>query len=256
MDIATIVGLILGSVLILMAIGPENLQYFVNIPSVVMVLGGTTAALLIAYPLSTVLAVMGVVRKTVITKPINLTDIISHMVEFATVARRDGLLALEEKLQGLDDPFLLRGTQMIIDGVAPDSVRSILTIELEQMAQRHSYGKGVVDNIGAYLPAFGMIGTLVGLVLMLQNLDDPSALGPGMAVALITTFYGALFANLFMIPLSSKLAARNTEEILSREIMIEGVLAIQAGENPNVIRERLSGFLPPKQRAAESDEKK
>lgn len=252
MDIATLIGLALGSILVLVSIGPENLQYFVNIPAIIMVLGGTTAAILINYPLATVLSVMGVIRKTVSTKPIDLNDIISHMVEFATVARRDGLLALEERLQNLDDPFLLRGTQMIIDGVAPESVRSILTIELEQMAQRHSYGKGVVDNLGAYLPAFGMIGTLVGLVLMLQNLDDPSALGPGMAVALITTFYGALFANLFMIPLAGKLAARNTEEILSREIMIEGVLAIQAGENPNVIRERLMGFLPPKQR--EGDE--
>ncbi|TVR44038.1 MAG: motility protein A [Planctomycetota bacterium] len=248
MDIATLIGMVLGTVLILMAIGPENLQYFINIPAVVMVVGGTTAALLITYPLSTVLAVLGVVRKTFSTKPINLNEIIAHMVDFATVARRDGLLALEEKLQSLEDPFLLRGTQMIIDGVAPDSVRSILTIELEQMSQRHAYGKGVVDNLGAYLPAFGMIGTLVGLVLMLQNLDDPSQLGPGMAVALITTFYGALFANLFMIPLAGKLAARNTEETLSREIMIEGVLAIQAGENPNVIRERLSGFLAPKQR--------
>lgn len=256
MDIATIIGMILGSVLVLMAIDPSNLQYFISIPSIIMVLGGTTAAILINYPLSTVLSVMGVIRKTVSSKPIDLNGIIGHMVEFATVARRDGLLALEERLQNLEDPFLLRGTQMIIDGVAPDSVRSILTIELEQMAQRHSYGKGVVDNLGAYLPAFGMIGTLVGLVLMLQNLDDPSALGPGMALALITTFYGALFANLFMIPLAGKLAARNTEEILSREIMIEGVLAIQAGENPNVIRERLSGFLPPKQRSGPDEGKK
>lgn len=248
MDIATIVGMILGTVLVLLSIGPENLQYFINVPSLVMVMGGTSAAILINYPLSTVLQVMGVLGKTMKAKPINLNEIIDQMVEFATVARRDGLLALEEKLQSLEDPFMLRGTQMIIDGVAPESVRAILTIELEQMAQRHAYGKGVVDNLGAFLPAFGMIGTLVGLVLMLQNLDDPSALGPGMAVALITTFYGALFANLFMIPLSGKLAARNTEEILSREIMIEGVLAIQTGESPNVIKERLMGFLPPKQR--------
>lgn len=255
MDIATVVGVILGSVLILVGIGLGNLQFFIDVPSIIMVLGGTSAALLITYPLSTVLSVMGVVQKTFFAKPINLNEIIDHMVEFATVARRDGLLALEEKLQNLEDPFLLRGTQMIIDGVAPQSVRSILTIELEQMAQRHSYGKGVVDNLGAYLPAFGMVGTLIGLVLMLQNLDDPSALGPGMAVALITTFYGALFANLFMIPLAGKLGARNTEEILSREIMIEGVLAIQAGENPNVIRERLAGFLAPKQRPSEEASK-
>jgi chemotaxis protein MotA len=254
MDIATIAGMILGCSLLLMAIGPANLGYFIDVPSIIMVLGGTLAATLINYPLSTVLSVMGVIQKTITTKPIDLNQIITHMVDFATVARRDGLLALEEKLQGLDDPFMLRGIQMIIDGVAPESVRSILTIELEQMARRHAYGKGVVDSLGAFFPAFGMIGTLVGLVLMLQNLDDPAALGPGMAVALITTFYGALFANMFMIPLSGKLAARNTEEILSREIMIEGVLAIQAGENPNVIRERLMGFLPPKQRKGKDEE--
>lgn len=248
MDIATIVGMLLGVGLLLSAIGPANLQFFIDVPSIIMVIGGTLAATLINYPLGTVLSVFGVVKNTVTTKPIDLMGIIERMVDFATVARRDGLLALEEKLQDLSDPFLLRGIQMIIDGVAPESVRAIMTIELEQMASRHANGKGLVDNLGAFFPAFGMIGTLVGLVLMLQNLDDPSALGPGMAVALITTFYGALFANMFMIPLAGKLAERNTAEILNRQIVIEGILAIQAGENPNVIRERLLGFLPPKDR--------
>lgn len=248
MDIATIIGLLLGVGLVLSAIGPANLQFFIDVPSIVMVIGGTMAATLINYPLSTVVSVFGVIKNTITSKAVDLNEIISHMVDFATVARRDGLLALEEKLQNLDDPFLLRGIQMIIDGVAPESVRSIMTIELEQMATRHAYGKGVIDNLGSFFPAFGMIGTLVGLVLMLQNLDDPSALGPGMAVALITTFYGALFANLFMIPLAGKLATRDQQEILQRQIMIEGILAIQAGENPNVIRERLNGFLPPKDR--------
>ena len=255
MDIATILGLVLGCTLVLMGIGPANLSYFIDIRSVIMVIGGTIAALLIAYPLATVLSTMGVVMKTILIKPINLTEIIDNMVEFATIARKDGLLALEEKLETLESPIMKRGTQMIIDGVAPENVRAIMTIDLEQMAGRHSYGKGLIDNIGAFLPAFGMIGTLIGLVLMLQNLDDPSALGPGMAIALITTFYGALFANLFCIPLAVKLGVRNTEEILSCEIMIEGVLAIQAGENPNVIRERLASFLPPKQRTSEEDGK-
>ena len=140
---------------------------------------------------------------------------------------------------------MFRGVQMIIDGVAPEAVRAILETELEQMMARHAVGKGVVDAAGAAAPAFGMIGTLIGLVLMLQNLDDPKCLGPGMAVALITTFYGAVIANVAFLPLAGKLGARNNEEVLARQIMIEGILAIQSGENPNVIRERLNGFLHP-----------
>ncbi|MHC5067544.1 MAG: motility protein A [Planctomycetota bacterium] len=248
MDIATVGGLALGTGLLLMGIGPANLPYFIDVGSMIIVLGGTTASLLINYPLSSVLGAVGVVKRTINFESSDIESEITRMVDFATVARRDGLLALEEKLEGLDDQFLLRGIQLIIDGVAPDSVRAIMEIELTQMAGRHSNGKGLVDAAGAAAPAFGMIGTLVGLVLMLQNLDDPSALGPGMAVALITTFYGAVIANLVFIPLAGKLGARNSEEILGRQVMIEGVLAIQAGENPNVIRERLNGFLPPDDR--------
>ncbi len=254
MDLATIIGVLLGFGLIVQAIGPANMQYFVDVPSMVIVMGGTFAAMLINYPLAHMLSLLGVVKKTLLTKSTDLNDVINHMVEFATVARRDGLLALEEKLADLDDPFLLRGIQMIIDGLATESVRSILTIELEQMAVRHQTGKGLMDEFGAKFPAFGMIGTLVGLILMLQNLDDPSKLGPGMAVALITTFYGAFTANLICIPLAGKLGQRNGEEILARQVMIEGVLAIQAGENPNVIRERLVGFLSPRERRQEDEE--
>ncbi|MFW5750992.1 MAG: motility protein A [Planctomycetota bacterium] len=249
MDAATLGGLALGVTLLLIGIKPANLQYFIDPGSMVIVAGGTMAALLINYPLRSVLSVTGVVRNTMLFSSTDLNEVIDRMVEFATIARRDGLLALEERLEDLQDPFLLRGIQMIIDGVAPESVRSIMEIELEQMASRHSYGKGIIDSAGAMAPAFGMIGTLIGLILMLQNLDDPSALGPGMAVALITTFYGAVIANLVFIPLAGKLGARNTEEVLARQVMVEGVLAIQAGENPNVIRERLKGFLSPADRA-------
>ncbi len=253
MDPATLGGLLLGVTLLLLGIGPANLEYFIDPGSMVIVLGGTVAALLINYPLKSVLAMIGVIKNTFSFTSTDLNEVIERMVEFASIARRDGLLALEERLGELQDPFLLRGIQMIIDGVAPESVRAILEIELQQMASRHSYGKGIIDSAGALCPAFGMIGTLIGLILMLQNLDDPSALGPGMAIALITTFYGAVTANLVFIPLSGKLGARNTEEVLSRQVMVEGVLAIQSGENPNVIRERLKGFLPPADRPAPED---
>lgn len=248
MDIATVVGMVMVVGLLLTGIGPANLPYFIDIGSVLIVVGGTFSFILINYPLGTVLGIVGVLKNTVFFTLIELSVEIERMVEFATIARRDGLLALEEKLADVDDPFLLRGIQMIIDGVAPESVRAIMEIELDQLAARHSYQKGVVDALGASAPAFGMIGTLIGLVLMLQNLDDPSALGPGMAVALITTFYGAVIANVFFIPWAGKLDARNKDELKGRQLMIEGVLAIQAGENPNVIKERLLGFLAPKDR--------
>jgi len=251
MDIATLVGLVLVVGLLLSGIGPANIVFFVDIGSLLIVVGGTSAFLLICYPLPSALSLFAILKNTVFYMSVNLNQEIDRMVEFATIARRDGLLALEEKLNNVNDPFLLRGIQMIIDGVAPESVRAIMSIELDQIAARHSYGKGVIDNLGSAAPAFGMIGTLIGLVLMLQNLDDPSALGPGMAVALITTFYGAVLANAFLIPFGGKLDARNKDEIKARQLMVEGVLAIQAGENPNVIKERLMGFLPPKDRPVE-----
>jgi chemotaxis protein MotA len=197
-----------------------------------------------------VLRTVGYVKKAFSEKPVDLQGVIEQMVGFAQTARRDGLLALEGKLQELKEPFLLRGIQMVIDGVSPENVRSILVIDLEQMATRHSQGKGVIDAFGAAAPSFGMIGTLVGLVLMLQNLSDPSALGPGMAIALITTFYGAVLANLIFIPIAGKLSNKNNSEVLARNLMIEGIIAIQGGENPNVIRERLFSFLSPAQRPA------
>ena len=248
MDIASVIGSILIVLLLLMGIGPANIGYFIDPASMIIVVTGTIASLLINFPLSGVLGMVGTMKNTFFFTPANLQEELNRMVEFATVARRDGLLALEGQIEGLKDPFLLRGIQMIIDGVQPDSVRSILEIELGQMMARHSVGKGLIDAAGGAAPAFGMIGTLIGLVLMLQNLDDPSALGPGMAVALVTTFYGAVIANALFIPVAGKLGERNKEEILARQVTIEGVLAIQAGENPNIIRERLNGFLPPKDR--------
>lgn len=250
MDIATIMGALLGVFVVVWSIGFSSLIYFWDMPSVVCVFGGTVSYLLMNFPLKSVMAIPKLMMETVKVKPTDLPAEITRMVEFATIARRDGLLALEEKLGELKDPFLLRGIQMIIDGVAPESVRSILEIDLGQMAGRHSIGKGILDAVAAAAPAFGMIGTLMGLVLMLQNLSDPSALGPGMAVALITTFYGAVIANMVYLPMAGKLGERNKEEILARQVMIEGVLAIQAGENPNVIRERLNGFVPPPVRVA------
>ncbi len=167
------------------------------------------------------------------------------MVEYANIARREGLLSLEEKLEELEEPFLSKGIRLIIDGFPQETVKNILAIELEYMEQRHGTGKGILDAMGNFAPAFGMIGTLIGLVAMLQTLDDPSQIGGGMATALLTTFYGALFANLFFIPLAGKLDTRNREETLLREIMIEGLLSIQAGDRPQLVAEKLKSFVAP-----------
>ncbi|MFH2001068.1 MAG: MotA/TolQ/ExbB proton channel family protein, partial [Planctomycetota bacterium] len=163
--------------------------------------------------------------------------------------RREGLLALENKLESLEDPFLTKGIRLIIDGFPTETVRDILEIDADQSSARHIMGKSIYDSMGAAAPAFGMIGTLVGLVQMLQNLDDPSKIGGGMAVALITTFYGAVMSNMVFLPLAGKLAQREKEEQLIRQIIIEGVIAIQAGDQPQLVEEKLKSFLSPRDRA-------
>jgi chemotaxis protein MotA len=248
-ELSTVIGAIAAILCVIMAIQPQNLGMFYDPEGVIVIFGGGICVLFISYPWSALKAMPKVILQTVLGKKQHLPHVIEQMVGFAQVARRDGLLALEEKLKGLKDPFLLRGIQMIIDGIAPESVRVILNTEVDQMAVRHMVGKGMVEYLGAAAPALGMVATLIGLVRMLANLSDPSSLGPAMSVALVATFYGATLANFICIPLGNKLHDNNIEEMLARSLMIEGVLAIQSGENPNVIRERLMSFLPPTERA-------
>jgi chemotaxis protein MotA len=249
MDFGTIIGCIFALVAVLMAIQPQNLAQFIDPEGIIIIFGGGLCVLLISFPLRSLLGLPRVIGKAMRTADQRLPEVIETMVAFATVARRDGLLALEERLRGLEDPFLLRGIQMTIDGVPPESVRAILNTDVDQMAVRHQVGKGIVEYAGAAAPALGMCATLIGLVRMLNNLSDPSSLGPAMSVALTATFYGAILANFICIPLGNKLHDRNVDELLARQLMIEGILAIQSGENPNVIRERLLSFLPPPERA-------
>jgi chemotaxis protein MotA len=249
MDVATLAGVILGFFLIISSIlMASSLAIFIHVPSLMITIGGTIAATLINYPLSKVLSVFKVARTAVLFKLPPVDVEIDRMVEFANVARREGLLSLEEKLEDLEDPFLGKGIRLIIDGFPQETVRAILAIELEYMEQRHGTGKSILDSMGSFCPAFGMIGTLIGLVAMLQTLDDPSQIGGGMAVALLTTFYGALFANLIFIPLAGKLDTRNREETMMREVMIEGLLSIQAGDRPNLVAEKLKSFVAPEVR--------
>jgi len=249
MDFATLIGSIAAIMCVVMAIQPQNLGQFVDPEGIIVIFGGGICVLMISYPFGSLMGLPKILAKVMKPPALHLPEVIETMVSFATIARRDGLLALEEKIKELKDPFLLRGIQMTIDGVPPESVRAILNTDVDQMAVRHMVGKSMVEYLGAAAPALGMCATLIGLVRMLANLSDPSSLGPAMSVALVATFYGATLANLICIPLGNKLHDRNIEEILARQLMIEGVLAIQSGENPNVIRERLMSFLPPHERA-------
>ncbi len=246
MDIGTVIGLILGAGLIFWAIvSKESITTFIDPGSVAIVIGGALAAALISFPLRNLLGVAKVVKKAFFSKARPAGDLISELVGYAEVARRDGILSLESMTKTIDDPFIVSGIQMAVDGTDPETIESVMTADLEASGERHEGGKAIFDNIGKYAPAFGMIGTLVGLVIMLQNMDDPAKIGPGMAVALLTTLYGALTANLVALPIADKLGRRSEEELLLKTIVIKGVMSIQSGDNPRIVEQKLKTFLPP-----------
>ncbi len=249
LDLATLIGLFGGTILILLTIMiGGGLSAFINIPSLLVVVGGTIAAVLVQYPLNDVLGVIGVMRQTLLTKAADPLNTIKTIVQFAEEARRDGLLALEKHIKETDDEFIKDGLQLAIDGTEPELLREILDTEVANLEDRHKKGHGILEAFGTYAPAFGMIGTLIGLVIMLRNMKDPSSIGPSMAVALITTFYGAVMANLIFLPLAGKLKERTREEIKIREMILEGILSIQSGDNPRLVEQKLKTFLPPKMR--------
>lgn len=249
MDIATIIGIVAGFGLIFMAIlMGGNPVIFVSVSSVVIVCGGTVAATLINYPLGDVLKVFTTLRNAFFFEERDPRGLITKLVEFATVARREGILALESRAGDVDDEFLSRSIQLAIDGTAPELIKDILTTELAFMEDRHSMGQAILNSMGASAPAFGMIGTLIGLVQMLAGMDDPSQIGAGMAVALLTTLYGAIIANVLFIPAAGKLKVRTAGELLAKEITIEGILSIQSGDNPRVVEQKLKAFISPAER--------
>lgn len=256
MDTASLIGLGLGTVAIIFGIisGSGNLIWFVSIASVFITVGGSFSALLVAYPLQKVLNMTQVMKIIFFPPKYDPGELILTVVSFSEKARREGLLALEDDLGDLDDEFLRKGIQLVVDGNDPELVRKILETDIEQLIARHDENKMVWDNWGAIAPSFGMIGTLIGLVIMLQNLEDRSAVGPGLALALITTLYGAIMCYLIFMPFSIKLDLRTAEEVLTKMIMLEGVLSIQSGENPRIVKDKLVSFLPPSQREAISSE--
>ncbi len=251
MDLNTVIGATLVVLLVLfaMAMGPGGVATFVDVPSVVMVLGGTTAVTMLAFPISDLKPVIKVMMVAAVRKTASATDEIDRIVSYANLARKEGLLALETRLQDVDDAFFAKGIQLVIDGFGADTVRDIMELEAEWEKQRHDCGRKIMEQMGAFSPAFGMIGTLVGLVQMLQDLSDPNSIGVGMATALLTTLYGAMAANMFFLPMAGKLDQVSKSESLVRSLMIEGIVAIQSGEKPQLIKEKLKGFLAPGVRA-------
>ncbi len=246
MDIATVVGVLLGIVLVVMAIMTGgDIGAYLNGPAVMIVVGGSIAATMASQPLKGFLKIPKVVAKTLFDKTPQPAEIIRDLVDLAEVARRDGILALEGMIDQMRDEFMVRGVQMAVDGTDPEIIQAVMETELENLLDRHETGKTMLDSLGRYAPAFGMIGTLVGLVAMLSNMDDPSKIGAGMAAALLTTLYGALLANVVFLPLADKLALRSGEEALCKTIIIHGVMSIQSGDNPRTVESKLMTFLPP-----------
>ncbi|MGQ3685461.1 MAG: motility protein A [Candidatus Loosdrechtia sp.] len=262
MDIATPAGLLIGFVLLIISIvlggGFSGVIAFLNIPSILIVAGGTVAATLIRFPLTRVTGLVGLMMKTLFVKVASPQVEMKRMIEFAKLARREGLLSLESKIDDSKDAFLSKSIQLMVDGTDADSIRQILEKEIDYLKNRHSIGRDVLSSMGTVSPAFGMMGTLIGLILMLRELDDPSQIGVGMATALITTFYGVLLANLIFLPMAGKLDIRSKEETLVKELIVEGVVSIQSGDNPTIVEEKLKGFLSPAQRKQmpNSEEKK
>jgi chemotaxis protein MotA len=251
MDISTIVGVLLGFALIGMAILlGGSVSAYIDVPSIIIVIGGACAAVLASNPISSVLNLPKVVMKTIFGAAPEAAPLIEQMVSFAEVARRDGILALEGKTEEMEDGLLLLGIKMAVDGTDPELIEQVMEADLENMMARHDVGKGMLDAVGRFAPAFGMIGTLIGLVAMLANMSDPSAIGAGMAAALLTTLYGAILANVLALPLADKLKIKNDEEVLAKSIILKGVMSIQAGDNPRVVEQKLRTYMPPAARAA------
>jgi chemotaxis protein MotA len=249
MDIASVVGAILGITLLLAAVAmAPNAPFgaFIDYPSAVMVFGGAAASVLICFPLRAVFNFLRVIKKVFFFREPDFHQIVEQMASLAETARRDGLLALEARIDEISHPLLVMGIQLAVDGTRPEVIESILRTEMEALSVRHRGGKAVMDQFGRFAPAFGMIGTLVGLIMMLTNMSDPNTIGPGMAVAMITTLYGAILANLFCLPFSEKLGYQSKRELLAMEVIVRGIMAIQSGENPRVIEQRLRAFAPKK----------
>lgn len=250
MDLATLIGMGagMGVVLVAMLMG-SGLGAFINVPSIMVVFGGTIAVIFMRFTMQQFFGSFKVAIKAFKTKLDKPQDIIVQAVDLAGIVRREGLLALER--QEVDNAFFQKGLRLCVDGLEPEFVRKVLHEEMEATIERHQSGQRIFKAIGEAAPAMGMIGTLIGLIQLLGNMEDPKQIGPAMAVALLTTLYGALLANLVALPIADKLEIRSKEESLNKALMIDSIAAIQEGRNPRVLQELLSSYLPKSDRVEE-----
>ena len=252
MDIASLVGLILGAVMVVFGIlssGGNIVEDFMDLPSVIITIGGSLAGTLASHKLADFIGGLKSIGLAMKEPSVgDASEVISNIINLSNISRKEGLLALEEATHDMDDEFLKKGINLVVDGTDPDLVRGILETDLINLEARHKKVIGFWEKWAELGPAWGMIGTLIGLVNMLKNLTDSSSIGPNMAVALLTTLYGSLIANWLAGPTAAKLKVNNDMEIMMREITVEGLLSIQAGENPRVIEEKLKSFLAPSDR--------
>lgn len=257
MDIATIGGLVGGFVVVLfgtIVAGLSPMDIF-NLPSILITFGGGAAGAIVASPMQRLTGITSYTKFAFSPTKTDLANLILTLVNFSERARREGLLSLEDDLASLDEPFLRKGIQLVVDGTDPELVRNILETDMKNISNRHKEGATFWADLGMFFPSFGMIGTLIGLIQMLKNLGsgDPAAIGAGMAAALITTLYGSLGANLVAIPIQKKLEIRDRDEMVVKAVMIEGILSIQSGDNPRIVKDKLASFLPPAEREALDD---
>lgn len=252
MDLGTVLGLVLavGMIAASVVMSGGSPRAFYDSAAIATVCGGMLAALLLCFPLSTVARLPSVLFRLLFPKVTDNRALIEELTKLAEVARREGMLAIEHRSAEISHPFIRLGVELAVDGTRPEMLEEVLRSEIDSLAQRHREGKGMLDQLGRSAPAFGLIGTLLGLIVMLGNISDPSSIAGGMAVALITTLYGAVLSTASLLPMAEKLAYYSRQEMVSREIIIRGILAIQAGEHPRLIAQRLQVYLPPSQRAA------
>jgi chemotaxis protein MotA len=254
MDIATIGGLFGGFLLIVGSIfaAGNSIALYIDVASAIIVIFGSFAAMIVASPMQRALGFTKFLNIIMNVQVYNKEAIITQLVTFADNARKEGLLSLDDALNDVEDEFLRGGLRLVVDGTDPDVIKKILYGNVEQIDSRHQDGIGFFGTWAEVAPAFGMIGTLLGLIGMMANLEDTASIGPNMAVALVTTLYGSIMANLILIPIKTKLQDRNKEELLVKEIMIQGILSIQSGDNPRILEDKLYTYLPPAERPQKS----
>jgi chemotaxis protein MotA len=252
MDLATLSGLLIawGALMGSLLMEGSDPRALINVPAALLVFGGTLGAATISFRLNQIMGLPDILKKAFSTKEQDLPAAIALLVGFAERARRDGLLSLEDAAMHSDDEFLKRGIRLVVDGTDPEMVREILSTEIHFLQTRHKVGESIFNTMGGFAPTLGIIGTVMGLIRMLANLSDPGKMGPLISGAFIATLYGVSSANLIFLPIGNKLKSRTAEEVLVREVMIEGILAIQAGDNPRIVEDKLKAFLAPKLRHA------